>query len=100
MARAGFSRIQDSRNARWTLASLPYRYELCSSLYDLSTIGLAQPGKIEKGQRQEDCRNRLHQLHVCLPAGRGMTRLLYRMSLDFIPWARNLPFMYSLWKKV
>jgi chlorophyllide a oxygenase len=66
----------------------------------LSTIGLSQPGKIEKGQRQEDCRNHLHQLHVCIPAGKGKTRLLYRMSLDFVPWARGLPFMDRLWRRV
>merc|ERR1712139_679059 len=66
----------------------------------LSTIGLSQPGRIEKGQRQENCHNHLHQLHVCLPAGKGRTRLLYRMSLDFIPWVRGLPFMDNLWKRV
>jgi len=66
----------------------------------LSTIGLSQPGKIEKGQQQEDCQNHLHQLHVCVPGGKGKTRLLYRMSLDFISWAKDLPFMDRLWKRV
>jgi chlorophyllide a oxygenase len=66
----------------------------------LSTIGLSQPGKIERGMNQEQCQNHLHQLHVCLPTGKGRTRLLYRMSLDFIPWMRGLPFMDRLWKRV
>jgi chlorophyllide a oxygenase len=66
----------------------------------LSTIGLSQPGKIEKTLKQEECRNHLHQLHVCLPTGKGRTRLLYRMSLDFIPWMCGLPFIDRLWKRV
>jgi len=66
----------------------------------LSTIGLSQPGKIERGTKQENCENHLHQLHVCLPTGKGRTRLLYRMSLDFIPWIRGLPFMDRVWKRV
>jgi len=66
----------------------------------LSTIGLSQPGKIERGAKQEECQNHLHQLHVCLPTGKGRTRLLYRMSLDFIPWVRGLPFMDRVWKRV
>ena len=57
----------------------------------LSTIGLEQPGKVQRGVRADQCSRHLHQLHVCLPAKEGHTRLLYRMSLDFIPWARHLP---------
>jgi hypothetical protein len=56
-----------------------------------STIGLNQPGKIERGVRCEDCEKHLHQLHVCLPAKPGHTRLLYRMSLDFMDWLKHVP---------
>ena len=59
--------------------------------------GLAQPGKIMRGQRAAACRNHLHQLHVCLPAGRGRTRLLYRMSMDFLGWTRWLPGIQAFW---
>jgi hypothetical protein len=66
----------------------------------LSVIGLAAPGKIERGVRSEQCKNHLHQLHVCLPSKRGHTRLLYRMSLDFFPWLRRVPFIDRVWKAV
>lgn len=66
----------------------------------VSTIGLAQPGKIETGQRALSCQNHLHQLHVCLPSKKGEVRLLYRMSLDFLQWARKLPFMEVVWTNV
>eukprot|EP00803_Ostreobium_quekettii_P003076 evm.model.scf_491EXC.1 EVM.evm.TU.scf_491EXC.1 scf_491EXC:6794-10890(-) len=66
----------------------------------LSTIGLAQPGKIERGVRAQECKNHLHQLHVCLPSKRGQVRLLYRMGLDFLQWAKDLPFTDLLWKNV
>ena len=46
----------------------------------LSTIGLSQPGKIERGARAADCTNHLHQLHCCLPSTPGRTKLLYRYS--------------------
>jgi chlorophyllide a oxygenase len=65
-----------------------------------STIGLAQPGKIERGARQEDCEKHLHQLHVCLPSGAGRTTLLYRMSLDFSGFLKHLPFMDKVWQGV
>ena len=42
----------------------------------------------------------MHQLHVCLPAGSGRTRLLYRMSLDFAGFARYLPFIDRFWKSL
>ncbi|KAK9791354.1 hypothetical protein WJX73_006184, partial [Symbiochloris irregularis] len=66
----------------------------------LSTIGLAQPGKIERGARAQSCSRHLHQMHVCLPAGPGRTRLLYRMSMDFLGWARNVPFIENFWAKI
>lgn len=66
----------------------------------LSTIGLMQPGKISHGARSSECDNHLFQLHVCLPSKTGSTRLLYRMALDFMPWASGLPFMDRVWNGV
>ena len=62
--------------------------------------GLAQPGKIERGARAAGCRNHLHQLHVCLPAGPGRSRLLYRMSMDFLQWTKHVPFIESFWAHI
>jgi len=66
----------------------------------LSTIGLTQPGKIERGTKTSDCRNHLHQMHVCLPASAGRTRLLYRMSLDFMDWVKFVPGIQRFWKSI
>ncbi|KAK9829387.1 hypothetical protein WJX72_005532 [[Myrmecia] bisecta] len=66
----------------------------------LSTIGLAQPGKIERGARAENCKNHLHQMHICLPAGNGKTRLLYRMSLDFLGWTQYVPGIQAFWAHI
>lgn len=63
----------------------------------LSTIGISKPGKLE-GQNTRQCSTHLHQLHVCLPSSRGKTRLLYRMSLDFAPILKHVPFMHILWR--
>ncbi|CAN8320702.1 unnamed protein product [Cochlearia groenlandica] len=63
----------------------------------LSTIGISKPGKLE-GKSTKQCATHLHQLHVCLPSSRNKTRLLYRMSLDFAPILKNLPFMEHLWR--
>ncbi|CAM8938317.1 unnamed protein product [Rhodiola kirilowii] len=63
----------------------------------LSTIGISKPGKLE-GQSTSQCATHLHQLHVCLPSSRNKTRLLYRMSLDFAPILKHVPFMEHLWK--
>lgn len=65
-----------------------------------STIGLAQPGKILRGQRADACKNHLHQLHVCLPSKPGHTRLLYRMSMDFLQWVRWVPFIGKFWQQI
>lgn len=66
----------------------------------LSTIGLAQPGKIMRGFKADQCKRHLHQLHVCMPSKEGRTRLLYRMSLDFWGWAKHVPYVEQLWKQV
>lgn len=63
----------------------------------LSTIGLMQPGKLEEGARASACQNHLHQLHVCLPSETG-TRLLYRMSLDFMGFMLFVPFAKKIWE--
>lgn len=65
----------------------------------LSTIGLMQPGKLEEGARAAECENHLHQLHVCLPSAKG-TRLLYRMSLDFMNFMKWVPFAKSIWSEM
>lgn len=62
-----------------------------------STIGISKPGKLE-GSSTGDCAKHLHQLHVCLPSSRGKTRLLYRLSLDFLPILKHVPYIQSLWK--
>ncbi|XP_006662080.1 LOW QUALITY PROTEIN: chlorophyllide a oxygenase, chloroplastic [Oryza brachyantha] len=62
----------------------------------LSTIGISKPGKLE-GKSTKQCSTHLHQLHICLPSSRNKTRLLYRMSLDFAPWLKHVPFMHILW---
>nr|AMH40452.1 chlorophyllide a oxygenase [Pseudosasa japonica] len=62
----------------------------------LSTIGISKPGKLQ-GKSTQQCSTHLHQLHVCLPSSRNKTRLLYRMSLDFAPWLKHIPFMHLLW---
>ncbi|KAG9145191.1 hypothetical protein Leryth_008982 [Lithospermum erythrorhizon] len=63
----------------------------------LSTIGISKPGKLE-GQSTQQCSTHLHQLHVCLPSSRQKTRLLYRMSLDFGPVLKHVPFIQYLWR--
>lgn len=63
----------------------------------LSTIGISKPGKLE-GQSTKECSTHLHQLHVCLPSSKDKTRLLYRMSLDFAPLLKHMPFMEHLWR--
>lgn len=63
----------------------------------LSTIGISKPGKLG-GQSTDQCPTHLHQLHVCLPSSRQKTRLLYRMSLDFAPLLKHIPFMQYLWR--
>ncbi|XP_057860987.2 chlorophyllide a oxygenase, chloroplastic [Cryptomeria japonica] len=63
----------------------------------LSTIGISKPGKIQ-GMNTKDCSTHLHQLHVCVPSSRQKTRLLYRMSLDFAPILKHIPFMHLLWR--
>ena len=70
------------------------------STNDSRGAGLAQPGKIERGLRAEDCQKHLHQLHICLPSGTGKTRLLYRMSMDFLGWTKLVPFIQKFWASI
>ena len=53
-----------------------------------------------RGVRAAHCENHLHQLHVCLPAGPGRTRLLYRMSMDFLAWTRHVPLIKRFWASI
>lgn len=66
----------------------------------VSKIGLAQPGKIMRGVTADTCDRHLHQLHVCAPSKAGHTRLLYRMSMDFLGWVRHVPGIQAVWKSV
>mmetsp|Transcript_23098 Transcript_23098/g.64158 ORF Transcript_23098/g.64158 Transcript_23098/m.64158 type:complete len:645 (+) Transcript_23098:156-2090(+) len=66
----------------------------------LSLIGLQKPGQVDRGSRASDCPKHLRQMHVCLPSRPGHTRLLYRMSLDFMPMLKYIPFMDRVWKKM
>ena len=53
-----------------------------------------------QGVRAADCENHLHQLHICLPSREGHTRLLYRMSMDFMDWTRHVPGIQLFWKNI
>jgi hypothetical protein len=53
-----------------------------------------------RGVTAGECGRHLHQLHVCAPARRGHTRLLYRMSLDFMGWAKHVPLIDRVWQGV
>ena len=53
-----------------------------------------------RGVSADACARHLHQLHVCAPAKRGHTRLLYRMSLDFMGWVRGVPMIERAWRAV
>ncbi len=53
-----------------------------------------------QGVRAADCENHLHQLHICLPSREGHTRLLYRMSMDFMDWTRHVPGIQLFWRNI
>ena len=53
-----------------------------------------------QGERAEDCPTHLWQMHVCLPAKKGHTRLLYRMSTDFMGWTDKVPFIDKFWRYI
>lgn len=42
----------------------------------------------------------IHQVHVCLPSRPGQTKILYRMSIDFMKWAKWVPGADRLWKNI
>ncbi|KAL4420817.1 hypothetical protein ABPG75_010473 [Micractinium tetrahymenae] len=66
----------------------------------LSHIGMARPGKAGAGSTPQECRKHLHQLHVCLPARAGHTRLLYRMATDFLGWTEWVPGIQHFWRYI
>jgi len=78
----------------------PINMEFRPPCITVSMIGLSQPGKIERDVLAEDCQNHLHQIHFCLPSREGHTRLLYRMSMDFLGWMRYVPGIQQVWKSV
>eukprot|EP00899_Mesostigma_viride_P020841 jgi/Mesvir1/28759/Mv19727-RA.1 len=63
----------------------------------ISEIGLAKPGQLEAGKFSGECKQHLHQMHVCMPAGEGRTRILYRMCLDFAHWVKYVPGINKVW---
>jgi hypothetical protein len=83
---------------RLTTHSPPHPWQ--QLLQTVSRIGLAQPGRIMRGVSADQCERHLHQLHVCMPSKKGQTRLLYRMSMDFMGWVRHVPGIDRLWKSV
>ena len=56
--------------------------------------------RIVRGAQAKDCQRHLHQLHVCLPSKPGHTRLLYRMSLDFMHWVKLVPGIQQFWQYI
>ncbi len=60
---------------------------------------LAEPGYLVDNITSA-CWSPSPQVHVCMPSKKGHTRLLYRMSMDFIPWLRHVPYIDRVWKKV
>lgn len=66
----------------------------------VSLIGLAKPGKVDAGSTAAECKNHLHQMHMCIPTREGHTKLLYRMSLDFMGWVRFIPGIQKFWKYI
>ena len=83
------------------MCSMPGWQSFSSSVPERHSSAVqAQPGKIQRGQRAQNCQNHLHQLHACLPSRPGHTRLLYRMSMDFIGWARMVPGIQRFWQHI
>ena len=61
----------------------------------------APPGPLPlpaQGERAEQCPTHLWQMHVCLPAKKGHTRLLYRMATDFMDWTNYVPGIQHFWR--
>lgn len=67
-----------------------------------SEIGLVKIGQAALNVDVNDCQNHMHQLHVCIPAGPGKSRLLYRMCLDMeaLKWTKHLPGIDIFWKSI
>jgi len=102
----------------------PYPIDMCFAppCGTLSLIGMKAPGAVAKSSSSSGGSNsnggdggksstssssasasasrHLHQMHVVLPAGPGRVRLLYRMCLDFWPWAAKVPLVTRLWRAV
>lgn len=75
----------------------PIDMQFVEPCFVVSTIGLAAPGEIIRGVRAKDCDKHLRQVHACIPAKDGSTRLLYLMHLDFWPFLKKLPGMEAMW---
>lgn len=60
----------------------------------------APPRCAAQGERAETCPTQLWQMHICLPAKKGHTRLLYRMATDFMGWTNYVPFIEHFWRYI
>lgn len=95
----------------------PYPIDMCYAppCGTLSLIGMKAPGAVSRSGGEKSSTStssssssaasaassrHLYQMHVVLPAGPGRVRLLYRMCLDFWPWAAKVPFASNLWRAV
>ena len=58
-----------------------------------SSVGLGENDTYGSGGRK------LYQTHTCLPSGKGQTRLLFRLALNFTPWPEGIPGAQALWLK-
>ncbi|MGA1602541.1 MAG: Rieske 2Fe-2S domain-containing protein [Prochlorothrix sp.] len=85
-----FVRFATAPHNPWTGHWDPYPIHMTFEppCFVISTIGL----------RGQDCGRHLHQVHACLPRGRGKTRLLYRLALDFCQWLHLIPGTHHLWQ--
>ena len=96
----------------------PYPIDMCYAppCGTLSLIGMRAPGAVARSEERGGGKSpsaapsssaasaassrHLYQMHVVLPAGPGRVRLLYRMCLDFWPWAARVPLAARLWRAV
>ena len=72
----------------------------CTAVLGGDVMSPAPPPRPPQGATPSDCQNHLHQLHVCLPSRVGHTRLLYRMSTDFLGWTDLIPGIHLFWKHI
>ena len=70
-----------ARLLRGSWVPVPSGVEFVPSCVLTSTLNLRAQNQARKGDGDRN----VHQVHACLPSKPGHTRLLYRMSFDFLP---------------